>query len=766
MRITTSSKLITVAVFVLSGVSLGFTLSASHYTDLRKDAQMQLIEAIRAAEMLAAGSDRLTNAVRAYAATGDQRYLAEFKTEERVTRSREIATERLRKLGILPDEMERIEEAKHNSDALIGLENRAFDAAGKGDYKTALALVYGMEYRIAKASIMEPINHARRDIDTRLAARKVELSDTAEVLERIALAALVLNLIAVWSALLVFFRRRIITPISELTRKTRQLLAGDRSVRFGYAADRTEIGELARSLDSYRQAGDEIEQQRWVKNNLAEVGNALHHAATPAELAQWFLAALAPMLHCGAGAVYLRNADGDGWHLLGGYGLDDGPLAEPHGLVLQVVQQRAPLVLHEIPADYRPIRSGLGQAAPQFVLLQPIFSSAEVVAVLELAGFSPLNEQQSQLLREAPLLFGPRLDILLRARRSAELLDATRQQAQQLALQAAQLQESNAEQLAIFESASSGIVYVRERRILRCNRKLDELFGCAAGEMLGQTTRRWYADDATYAHVGSLVADGLRDGQRFAMEQPLLRKDGSVFWARMTAHLLDNDDPAKGLVGMVEDITIEHEAGEALRATEAWYHAIIESAPDGMLVSNGNGRSFCAIRGLNRCSATSPAPCLAGWWKSWCRRIGAATMRSCGRNTWRTMRRIRRSPPRPSGRGCAATAACFRSKSGCRACRHWAVAVSVCALRYAISVRASGRKNSCCSTVTWWKTPARCCGWSPLQGVSSMPTRRPAPCSDMPQSSCRACRFPQSTAVSPHRACRLYRPNYWPAASQ
>ena len=32
-------------------------------------------------EMLAAGSDRLTNAVRAYAATGDQRYLAEFKTD-------------------------------------------------------------------------------------------------------------------------------------------------------------------------------------------------------------------------------------------------------------------------------------------------------------------------------------------------------------------------------------------------------------------------------------------------------------------------------------------------------------------------------------------------------------------------------------------------------------------------------------------------------------------------------------------------------------
>ena len=35
--------------------------------------------------------------------------------------------------------------------------------------------------------------------------------------------------------------------------------------------------------------------------------------------------------------------------------------------------------------------------------------------------------------------------------------------------------------------------------ILRCNRRLEEIFGYEAGELEGQPTRIWYASDAAYA---------------------------------------------------------------------------------------------------------------------------------------------------------------------------------------------------------------------------------------------------------------------------
>ncbi|MHB1062616.1 MAG: transporter substrate-binding domain-containing protein, partial [Thiobacillus sp.] len=45
---------------------------------------------------------------------------------------------------------------------------------------------------------------------------------------------------------------------------------------------------------------------------------------------------------------------------------------------------------------------------------------------------------------------------------------------------------------ALFDSASVGIVMVKERTIMCCNRRMDEIFGYVPGEQVGQSTRMWY----------------------------------------------------------------------------------------------------------------------------------------------------------------------------------------------------------------------------------------------------------------------------------
>jgi PAS domain S-box-containing protein len=138
--------------------------------------------------------------------------------------------------------------------------------------------------------------------------------------------------------------------------------------------------------------------------------------------------------------------------------------------------------------------------------------------------------------------------------------DITRQQELE-----AKLRSSNQELQAIFDSAGVGIALMRSRVVLRCNRTLEELFGYEPGEMDGMPTRKWYVDDAAYQRLGSECYPAIERGETFVREQPVLRKDGSVFLSKLVGQAVDKGDPAKGVLGILQDITAEHKASEALR---------------------------------------------------------------------------------------------------------------------------------------------------------------------------------------------------------
>ncbi|MCX7096367.1 MAG: response regulator, partial [Methylococcales bacterium] len=122
------------------------------------------------------------------------------------------------------------------------------------------------------------------------------------------------------------------------------------------------------------------------------------------------------------------------------------------------------------------------------------------------------------------------------------------------------LRIANEEQRAIFDAATSGVVLVKDRHIMHCNRKLEEIFYYDKGELDGQPTRIWFPDEAAYDLIGEEVANG----SFHRHEQQLVRKDGSFFWARLSGQVLDETDPSKGIVGIVDDITVEHEAAKSL----------------------------------------------------------------------------------------------------------------------------------------------------------------------------------------------------------
>lgn len=149
--------------------------------------------------------------------------------------------------------------------------------------------------------------------------------------------------------------------------------------------------------------------------------------------------------------------------------------------------------------------------------------------------------------------------------RTAELRKINEEMEQRVKERTAQLAAINKEQISIFETASTGIVLMRDRTVVHCNRKFEEIFDYQPGEMDGKPTRIWYPDDAAHALGGEPVYAQMARGETHRRSQQMIRKDGALFWARISCRAFDPTAPLAGAVAIIEDMSDEREAEEQLR---------------------------------------------------------------------------------------------------------------------------------------------------------------------------------------------------------
>ncbi len=148
------------------------------------------------------------------------------------------------------------------------------------------------------------------------------------------------------------------------------------------------------------------------------------------------------------------------------------------------------------------------------------------------------------------------------------LEEVVKERTAQLQRSTESLRQVVAEQTALFEAAPVGIAVIRNRQIDSCNPRLEAIFGVEPGAMVGQSTRLWYVDDATYEQMGR-VYPSLLAGERADRNLLMRRHNGDVFWAHLHAQAIDANDPDRGVLAVIEDATDEHEASEALRLAQA-----------------------------------------------------------------------------------------------------------------------------------------------------------------------------------------------------
>ena len=104
-----------------------------------------------------------------------------------------------------------------------------------------------------------------------------------------------------------------------------------------------------------------------------------------------------------------------------------------------------------------------------------------------------------------------------------------------------ELRRAYAEQQLIFDRSVVGIAFIKNRVFLRCNRRMEEMFGYGPGEMHGQSTRIYFASQEEYAAMGVRVLEEMHRGDAVVIEGIYKRKNGELFWSRLNGTAIDGD---------------------------------------------------------------------------------------------------------------------------------------------------------------------------------------------------------------------------------
>ena len=139
------------------------------------------------------------------------------------------------------------------------------------------------------------------------------------------------------------------------------------------------------------------------------------------------------------------------------------------------------------------------------------------------------------------------------------------------------------EQEAILETVSAGILFVKDRRIMRCTRRFEEMFGYGPGELSGQPTVMLYASEEDFQAVGKAY-EQLARGLSFRKRMQMLRKDGTTFLGRVTGRAADATDPSQGSVWLTEDVTEQKRADEEMERLVLEQQALLNNVVVGITI--------------------------------------------------------------------------------------------------------------------------------------------------------------------------------------
>jgi two-component system, sensor histidine kinase and response regulator len=558
MRLQKANRSITILVASLSLASVACVLVSGYFRHRQVTALNARTQSLLLSIQLAGATDKLTAAVRGFAVAGDPRYRDVFLREIHVERTRDRAVQGLQALGLTQQESELVSRAKRSSDALIVQEEKAFQAAERKDFTAAMGYVYGEEYLKAKALIMDPLDEFRRRLDQRLADQALSADRAAQRTADLAIVAAILSALAIGGAL-IFYRTKIVAPLAALGRSLTDLLAQKPGIEIGFQEDRSEIGDIARSLRSYK--------------GLQEDRNRV-------------MQQMESLLDCTGQCIYGINLQGDctfinrATYELLGYRPEDAFGRNMHYLVHHHKSDGSVYPIDQCPT-YRTYKKGESCRVDGEVLWRRDGTPVPV-------------EYSSFPIREGRNVTGAVVTVVdITERKLAE----------------EKLRESEQLFRSIFENSQIGIgLLTIDSQKHVSNRALQDMLGYKTEEL--SRIEQWdeivpLEERAPNAQRYAALVQGKRETDEY--QQHFIRRDGRIVACNGRFRLLrDAAGKPQYLVALMEDITERKRAEEALQESEQLFRSIFENSPVGLGLHNVRKAEYFTNQALHKMLGCTP----------------------------------------------------------------------------------------------------------------------------------------------------------------
>jgi len=202
---------------------------------------------------------------------------------------------------------------------------------------------------------------------------------------------------------------------------------------------------------SLRRAQASEQERDWLKSGGNILSSLMREEQSAAMMADSVLTFLVEYIDAaGVGALYLFDESTVRLRLTSTYAYSNELLIREEmrlgeGLIGQAARQAKILCFSEVPAGYLPMGSALGTAEPTMVAAIPLLHGNRLVGMIEIGAFRAFSEIELSFLEQAMEAIAIGLDVNMARLQTAELLEQTQQQAEELRVQQEELQQSNEE---------------------------------------------------------------------------------------------------------------------------------------------------------------------------------------------------------------------------------------------------------------------------------------------------------------------------------
>ncbi|PLX14383.1 MAG: hypothetical protein C0597_10115 [Marinilabiliales bacterium] len=220
--------------------------------------------------------------------------------------------------------------------------------------------------------------------------------------------------------------------------------------------------KLKEATESQEKKKIEEEKRSWANQGLAQLNEILRKQDNVQELSYQILSFLINYMGANQGGIFIRNAEDPEniiLELQSFYAFDRRKYIKRtfemgEGLVGNCAMEKQLVHLTEIPDNYIQITSGLGGSNPHSLVLVPMKMEDEVLGIIEIASFNDFEDYQIKFLEQASLSIASSLNMAETNRRTAELLEKTQQQAEEMAAQEEEMRQ-NMEELQATQEEST-----------------------------------------------------------------------------------------------------------------------------------------------------------------------------------------------------------------------------------------------------------------------------------------------------------------------